>query len=498
MLSSLQRRRSRANVERRLDAARTHQEWLSAATDHDAQTGAHAWRSQEDSSLYDAAELRVRHDRLRALMAAGNVHELLYVLNEGVHGNLCGMGRAALYNRALTGTKTLIDDYVVAVVEALSCIERASDVDHAAKVDFFRRASHCYGRSALMLSGGAGLIYFHHGVVQALIDADLLPSVLSGASAGSWICAQIGTRTDAELRAGYFERLRYPLPYHLNAFKVMAGLEPEASSLTVKQLALDSFCNDMTFQEAYEHTGRYINVSIASADRHHTSRLMNAITSPNVYVRSAIDASSSVPGLVPPVRLHAKGADGRPKPYLPSQRWVDGSVAQDLPAKRLARLFGVNHCIVSLINPIALPFVRDTKRTPRKTLGDRLRPLAHSALREVLGLVEQYGSAVGPSTLTPALLMAHTLVDQDYTGDINIILQGSEYRWMNALFTYRGESEMQALVDAGRRATWPKLPQIRNATLIARALDGILERLDARELGRGGASTSKTHHAVVR
>lgn len=488
MFASLQRRRTVASLERRLRAARSRDEWQSAAAEHDAQTGAREWRTQLESSLYDASELRQRHERLRTLIDAGNAHELLYVLNEGVHGNLCGMGRAALYNRALSGTKTLIDDYVGAVVEALSCVERADDIGRAEKVDFFRRAGHCYGRSALMLSGGAGLIYFHHGVVQALIDADLLPGVLSGASAGAWICAQLGTRSDAELRAGYFERLRYPLPYHLNAFKVMAGLEAQASSLTVKQLALDSFSNDMTFQEAYEHTGRYINVSIASADRHHASRLMNAITSPNVYVRSAIDASSSVPGLVPPVRLHAKGADGRPKPYLPSQRWVDGSVAQDLPAKRLARLFGVNHCIVSLINPIALPFVRDAKRTPRKTLGDRLRPLAHSAVREVLGLLEQYGSAVGPSTLTPALLMAHTLVDQDYTGDVNIILPSSEYRLMNALFTYRGEAEMQALVAAGRRATWPRLPQIRNATVIARALDGILERLDAPDLGRGAAA----------
>lgn len=494
MLASLQRRRSFASVERRLGAARSHEEWLAAAAEHDAQSGARAWRSQEESSRYDAAELRLRHDRLRALMAAGNVHELLYVLNEGIHGNLCGMGRSVLYGRALSGTKTLIDEYVGAVVDALTCIERADDVGHAEKVDFFRRASHCYGRSALMLSGGAGLIYFHHGVAQALIDADLLPNVLSGASAGAWICAQIGTRSDAELRAGYLERLRYPLPYHLNAFKVIAGLEAQASSLTVKQLALDSFCNDMTFQEAYEHTGRYINVSIASADRHHASRLMNAITSPNVYVRSAIDASSSVPGLVPPVGLHAKGADGKPKPYLPSQRWVDGSVAQDLPAKRLARLFGVNHCIVSLINPIALPFVRDPKQTPRKTLRDRLRPLAHSALREALGLLEQYGSAVGPSALSPALLMAHTLVDQDYTGDINIILRSSEYRMMNALFTYRGEAEMRALVDAGRRATWPKLPQIRNATLIARALDDILRRLDARDLGPDAVS----HRAVAR
>ncbi|MFP5440757.1 MAG: DUF3336 domain-containing protein, partial [Gammaproteobacteria bacterium] len=211
---------------------------------------------------------------------------------------------------------------------------------------------------------------------------------------------------------------------------------------------------------------------------------MNAITSPNVYVRSAIDASSSVPGVVPPVTLYAKGADGKPKPYLPSQKWVDGSFAQDLPAKRLSRLFGVNHYIVSLINPVALPFVRDTKATPRKTLGDRLRPLARSLVRDGIEVLEQYGSVIGPSSLSPALLLAHALVDQEYVGDINIILPGSDYRLMNVLFTYEGGSEMQALVDAGKRAAWPKLAQVRNASLIARALDDILVRLDAQEFGR--------------
>jgi len=486
MQSPFSRRRELDAAAQRLAGARHYNDWLAAAQEHDALSGLARWRNEEQSSLYDSAELRVRHDRLRELIAAGNVHELLYVLNEGIHGNLCGMGRPVLYNRALSGTKRLIDDYVNTVVEALRCIEAAGEreIPLPEKVDFFRRASHCYGRSALMMSGGAGLIYFHHGVAQALVDEDLLPNVLSGASAGSWMCAQIGTRTTAELRAGYFDKFRYPLPYHLNAFRVLAGLELEADSLTIKQLAMDSFCNDMTFQEAYEHTGRYINISIASADRHHASRLMNAITSPNVYVRSAIDASSSVPGVVPPVTLYAKGADGKPKPYLPSQKWVDGSFAQDLPAKRLSRLFGVNHYIVSLINPVALPFVRDTKATPRKTLGDRLRPLARSLVRDGIEVLEQYGSVIGPSSLSPALLLAHALVDQEYVGDINIILPGSDYRLMNVLFTYEGESEMQALVDAGKRAAWPKLAQVRNASLIARALDDILVRLDAQEFGR--------------
>ena len=51
------------------------------------------------------------------------------------------------------------------------------------------------------------------------------------------------------------------------------------------------------------------------------------------------------------------------------------------------------------------------------------------------------------------------------------------------LFGYRDDAEVDALIHAGKRATWPKLAQVRNATLIASTLDGILEQLDGNRAG---------------
>src|SRR5690606_6301699 len=134
-------------------------------------------------------------------------------------------------------------------------------------------------------------------VVQTLINEDMLPNILAGASAGSWMCAQIGTHTDEELKNGYFEKKIYNLPAVDNTWDFIR----HGSTIDInesKQVVIDSFANDMTFQEAFEHTGRYINVTVAPAEKHQSSRLMNAITSPNVYIRAAIDASSAVPGLL--------------------------------------------------------------------------------------------------------------------------------------------------------------------------------------------------------
>jgi predicted acylesterase/phospholipase RssA len=44
-----------------------------------------------------------------------------------------------------------------------------------------------YGRTALCLSGGASLAYYHLGVTKALFENDVLPNVFTGASAGALV-----------------------------------------------------------------------------------------------------------------------------------------------------------------------------------------------------------------------------------------------------------------------------------------------------------------------
>src|SRR3546814_17267361 len=60
--------------------------------------------------------------------------------------------------------------------------------------------------------------------------------------------------------------------------------------------------------------------------------------------------------------LMARDDKGERIPYQPDRRWVDESVTHDIPTKRLERLYGVNHHIVSQANTIALPFATDTRK----------------------------------------------------------------------------------------------------------------------------------------
>ncbi|MCB1732700.1 MAG: DUF3336 domain-containing protein, partial [Halieaceae bacterium] len=180
--------------------AESYEQWLALAEAYDRETGADEWRRNDASRQYDHASISKRLQRLRTLRNKGDDHGLLFALNEGIHGNMAGMGRAALYQRAKAGTKVLIEDYINEIRDSLNYLAPRDflGIPWAERIEFFQRASHCYGRSALMLSGGGTLGYFHFGVIKTLIEQGLCPAVISGASAGAFVASIVGTRTDAE------------------------------------------------------------------------------------------------------------------------------------------------------------------------------------------------------------------------------------------------------------------------------------------------------------
>ena len=192
-------------------AATSYEQWRTEAQARDAQTGAARWKADDRSDLFDYRVIRRRRDELVELRAAGDPRRLLYYLNEGLHGNMGGMGSSQLYRHAEFGTKDLVSDYVREMSGALDQLAGADDgtLPFGQKLAFFRRARQAFGNCALMLSGAGSLGPFHLGVAKALAEQGLLPAVISGASAGGLIAAAVCTRTDDELRE-MFERDALP------------------------------------------------------------------------------------------------------------------------------------------------------------------------------------------------------------------------------------------------------------------------------------------------
>ena len=105
--------------------ADTYQQWRRAAMAYARKNRLDRWKKKDHSTQYDFVSVRERVTKLKALRDEKDNLGLLFNLNEGIHGNMDGMGRPDLYRRAKCGTKKLIVEYVDAVSDALEHI--ASD-----------------------------------------------------------------------------------------------------------------------------------------------------------------------------------------------------------------------------------------------------------------------------------------------------------------------------------------------------------------------------------
>lgn len=228
------------------------------------------------------------------------------------------------------------------------------------KRELFKRLANNYGRTALCLSGGACFSYYHLGVVKALLDAALLPRIVTGTSGGALVAALVCTRTDAELAQLLVPEL---------AVKITACQDGTLTWLRrwlrtgARFDAVDwarRCCwftrGSTTFREAYQRTGRVLNISCVPADAHSPTLLLNYITAPDCCIFSAVLASAAVPGILHPVVLMARPRAGPIVPYSFGHKWKDGSLRTDIPLRSLNLHFGVNFTIVSQVNPHATAF----------------------------------------------------------------------------------------------------------------------------------------------
>jgi NTE family protein len=253
------------------------------------------------------------------------------------------------------------------------------------------------------------------------------------------------------------------------AWRQRAWLDPERLLAVLRHN-----CGDWTFAEAHRRSGRVLNISVSPTRTRQKPRVLSHLTSPDVYVASAALASSALPGLFPAVVLDQRGPGGARVPYVPSERWVDGSIYEDLPKLRLARLHNVNHFIVSQTNPHVVPFVSHHDErgllptvaglttTAVRTQGAWAAELASKAARRNRGPLGQLADR------------AQALASQDYRGDIDI---HPRFRMalLKKVVVNPSPDDLAVFIREGERATWPKLAMVRNQTRLGRVFRECVE-----------------------
>lgn len=361
-------RGQRERLRRSMNSKTSYKDWKKAALELDHHLGNDRWKETDEYAYYDSKALRRLVKNLRALRSQAEkdeddnelssspaVDELCGLLEVCIKNNFVGFENPRLYSETYYGTKDLVQTYVDEAESALAFVFSTRYLDNDRKRALFKQFQTNLGRTALCLSGGASFAYYHFGVVKALLDADLLPEVITGTSGGALVASLLATRTNDELKKLLVPALANRITACEDAFTTWiprwwkTGARFDSIAWARK---CSWFCRgNMTFREAYQRTGRILNVSCVPSDPHSPTILANYLTSPDCVIWSAVMASAAVPGILNPVVLMKKRKDGRLEPYSLGAKWKDGSLRTDIPLKALNLHFNVNFSIVSQVNP---------------------------------------------------------------------------------------------------------------------------------------------------
>ncbi len=471
----------------RLDVIQDHESWKESKESPEPEYDPNTIQ-RHIMLLYDALDSQ-DHDQIRI------------ALKSAVFRTLGGMDMTRLYKHCWFGTKRLIDDYVHAVrgtIEAYVDILTdpympASEVRKG--IEALGEYLELHGQAALCLSGGAIFGMKHIGVVKCLWESFLLPRIICGVSAGSVIAAIVGTATDDEMQEilARFPRSRLECFYAAGT-SVPKWIFDRVWTLCNKRVMYDPKCltevmydwiGDITFLEAYYKTGRILNIGVSKPNNSDPT-VLNYKTAPDVVVRTAVCASCAVPYVFPPARIYEK--DKVSKQFRPwngdeQQKYVDGSLDNDIPTAMLRKDWNANYFIVSQVNPHVRWFLSPQEEfagvpitTPHYYEGilHGLKALAHKALTKAVEMGKAH-----PLLGSLPFWRPSSLITQPYEGDVNI--RPSIHLWDYPRLILNPTPEiMRRSTRLGEQATWPTMPRIKNCLAIEEALRKGIKDLNER------------------
>ncbi|KAF3210631.1 hypothetical protein TWF106_010509 [Orbilia oligospora] len=470
-----------------LRKARNYDEWKVAAQELDHYLGADEWRETDEFSYYDYITIRrvlteLQDFRLRAKRDDDAIEGLAALVRACVKNDFAGIENPRLYSQTYYGTKILLQDYYDELERCLRVLVDSDQLTSVEKRKLFKHLSKNLGRTALCLSGGACFAYYHFGVLRAHLDAGVIPSIITGTSGGGLVAALVGTRTDEELKIVIRPELADKITACHDSMAVWMTrwwkTGARFDSVDWASRALWFTRGSMTFREAYERTGRTLNISCVPSNPNSPSILLNHITAPDCVIWTALLASAAVPGILNPVVLMMKTKNDDLIPYSFGHKWKDGSIRTDIPIQALNLHFNVNFPIVSQVNPhITLFFF-----SSRGTVG---RPVSHrkgrgwrggflgSATEQYLKLdLNKWLKVLRHLELLPRPLGTDwsNLFLQRFYGRVNILPRTKLIDYYYILSDPSRE-RLSWMIKSGEHATYPKLKFIRNRWKIEKLVE---------------------------
>ncbi|KAJ3355361.1 hypothetical protein HDU91_005680 [Kappamyces sp. JEL0680] len=473
-------------LKRRLSRATDYDEYSRVAAMLDRELGLNPWKAaqHDEQSIFDESLILKMVRRLQKARRGGKIGKLVAVLQSCCKNDIGGIENKKLYNRTFSGTKNSIEFFCLELIKCLNTVKDSDALGGEEKERLFQQLSTTYGKTALCLSGGALLGWYHLGVAKALFENNILPKIFTGSSAGALIACSICCRTDKELVEFWNdptlpERLTFMkhtwtewLGHYLQkgTFMTCQDLVQSAQELTK---------GNLTFLEAYQISGRTLNIAVTCHELGKTI-LLNHITAPHVTLCSAAVASSALPLLVPPATLFAKLPDGQIVPFLDqgSAGWRDGSLSSDIPERELHQFFNVKYTIVSQVNPHISLFMF----SPRGEIGSPSRKgwrggfLVSSIVQFCLLDIRKWLKFVRDMELLPKIFGTDfsRLYLQSFRGSMTVSFPGSIKHYARLMTDPTVES-LKEFKLVGQQRTFPLMVALSKRLQVEKTLEACLK-----------------------
>ena len=436
---------------------------------------------------------------------------LVNLLRSGLVRNLGNITAPKLFNRAYAGTKVLIEEYITQValaVEYVTALPTAQSYESGwtsqAKLDLLHDTRQAFGRSTLVLQGGAMFGLCHLGVVKALHLRGLLPRIITGTATGALIAALVGIHTEDELldflngdgidltaftrynTDGSITQEKQGLVSSHQTGMMQTCLrrltrfvrEGHFLNIDVLEECVRANVGDLTFEEAYARTKRVLNITVATSSRGGVPNLLNYITAPNVLIWSAALASNaSSTRLSHSHGLLCKDETGAIVPWLISPQitfhsWKSASYTteRDSPLSRIAELFNVNHFVVSQARPYIAPFLRSDLQHPNNPRQARRQGIVVPLLRLTTLEVRHRLSQLDSLGMLPTSIR-RLLIDETVPGpSLTLVPDLSPSDFLKLLETPTKES-LDYWILHGERSVWPAVSSLKVRCAIEVELD---------------------------
>ncbi|KAK6337669.1 hypothetical protein TWF730_003061 [Orbilia blumenaviensis] len=488
-----------------LATATTFEEWQEAAERLDVLLGKDIWRRDPISKPYDYKMIQERLEALERARGEGDVPGMVNLLRSGMLRNLGNICHGNLYSQSYAGTKLLIEEYIRTVMASLHYIAELPPspiLSPQTKLNILHDTRSSFGRTSLILQGGAIFGLYHIGVVKALLLRNLLPRIITGTGVGALIAALVCIHTDAEL-PGFLcgEGI------DLSAFagKEKGGVKRKLFRILRTGYLLDigviercvrANVGDLTFEEAYQRTKRVLNITLAEqkgADGAKIPGLLNHITTPNVLIYTAACASNATGGLYKAVELLCKDHNGVVVPYTSTLPQRQGSPAagntgssagkaklssrrhgdpRGSPHARVAELFNVNHFIVSQARPYIAPFI-----SPAHTHS------TSSGFYKLLGLeIRHRLQQIDTLGLLPVGIRKF-LIDEVVPGSTLTVVPDLDYMDFEMLVENPSQERVGYWIMKGERSVWPVCGEVEVRCGVEFCLERLWEDVRSRQLG---------------